>query len=65
MEPDIIIKIAGMGLLIAMVCQILTKAGRDDIATLATVAGIIAVLFVVLDMAVDLFNRVQAAFHFS
>lgn len=65
MEPDIIIKIAGMGLLIAMVCQILTKAGREDIATLATVAGIIAVLFVVLDMAVDLFNRVQAAFQFS
>lgn len=64
MQPDVIIKIAGIGLLIAMVCQILTKAGREDIATLATIAGIILVLFTVLDMAADLFTRVQETFLF-
>lgn len=62
MQTDVILKIAGIGLLIAMVCQILTKAGREDIATLCTVAGMMVVLFMVLDMAVDLFSRVQTAF---
>lgn len=64
MEPDVIIKIAGLGLLLAIVCQILTKAGREDMATLATVAGIIVVLFTIVDLAADLLNRVQAAFLF-
>ena len=62
MEPDVIIKIAGLGLLLAIICQILTKAGREDMATLATVAGIIVVLFTIVDLAADLINRVQDVF---
>ena len=58
MQPELIIKIAGMGLMIAIVCQLLTKAGREDIATLTTVVGIILVLFQVLDLVADLFRRV-------
>ena len=54
MEPDVIIKIAGFGLIIAIVCQVLTKAGREDIATLATIAGIIVVLFTIVDLAANL-----------
>ncbi len=64
MQPDIIIKITGIGLLVAFVCQILTKSGREDMATLATVAGIILVLFTVLDLVSELLNRVQAIFLF-
>ncbi len=64
MQPELIIKIAGMGLMIAIVCQLLTKAGREDIATLTTVVGIILVLFQVLDLVADLFRRVQAIFLF-
>lgn len=64
MQADLIIKIAGMGLLIAIVCQLLTKAGREDIATLATLVGIVLVLFTVLDLVADLFGRVQALFLF-
>lgn len=64
MEPDLIIKITGIGLLVAIVCQILTKAGREDMATLTTLAGIIVVLFTVLDLVADLLNRVQSIFLF-
>ena len=38
MQIDVLLKIAGVGLLIAIICQALTQAGRQDIATLATVA---------------------------
>ncbi len=65
MEPEILIRIAGMGLLIAVICQLLTKAGREDMATLVTVAGIILTLFTVLDLVKDLFGRLQSIFLFS
>ena len=44
MQIDVLLKIAGIGLLVTVICQVLTKAGREDIATLATVAGMILVL---------------------
>lgn len=65
MEPDILIKIAGIGLLIAVICQLLTKAGREDIATLVTVAGIIVVLFTVLDLVTTLLERMRNVFLLS
>ncbi|MBQ6950868.1 MAG: stage III sporulation protein AC [Clostridia bacterium] len=65
MEPDILIKIAGVGLLIAVICQLLTKAGREDIATLVTVAGIIVVLFTVLDLVTTLLERMRNVFLLS
>lgn len=64
MEADVIIKIAGFGLIIAIVYQVLTKAGREDIATLATIAGIIVVLFTIVDLAADLLSKVQSVFLF-
>lgn len=65
MEPDLLIKIAGIGLMIAVIYQVLSKAGREDIATLVTVAGVILVLFTVLDLVTELFSRVQAMFLLS
>ena len=65
MEPDILIKSAGVGLLIAVICQLLTKAGREDIATLVTVAGIIVVLFTVLDLVTTLLERMRNVFLLS
>ena len=65
MEPDILIKIAGVGRLIAVICQLRTKAGREDIATLVTVAGIIVVLFTVLDLVTTLLERMRNVFLLS
>ena len=41
LQIDVLLKIAGIGLLVTAICQVLTRAGREEIATLATVAGIL------------------------
>ncbi len=63
MQIDVLLKIAGIGLLVTVICQVLTRAGREDIATLATVAGMILVLLMVIALAGELLNQVQAVFH--
>ncbi len=63
MQIDVLLKIAGIGLLVTVICQVLTRAGREDIATLATVAGMILVLLMVISLAGELLNQVQAVFH--
>ena len=63
MQIDVLLKIAGIGLLVTVICQVLTRAGREDIATLATVAGMILVLLMVISLAGELLSQVQAVFH--
>ncbi|MBE5782948.1 MAG: stage III sporulation protein AC [Clostridiales bacterium] len=62
MQIDVLLKIAGVGLLVTVICQVLAKAGREDIATLATVAGIMLVLLMVVSLAGELLARVQSVF---
>ena len=59
METDIIIKIAGIGLLTALVCVILKRSDRDDIAQFATLAGLIVVIVLVIDMVSGLFDTIK------
>ncbi len=63
MQIDVLLKIAGIGLLVTAICQVLTRAGREDVATLATVAGVIVVMWMVVNLAGELLNQVQAVFH--
>lgn len=60
MDVDIILKIAGVGLLTAIVCVILKKSDRDEIATFATLAGLIIVAVLVLDMLGGLFDTLKS-----
>lgn len=62
MEIDIIFKIAAIGILTAVINQILKLAGKDEITTFVTLAGIIIVLFTIVDMISDLFNTVKTLF---
>ena len=64
MGGEIIFKIAGIGLLTAIISQILKQTGKDEISTLATVAGIIIVLFMVLNLIGDLFDTLKTLFQF-
>ncbi len=61
---EIILKIAAIGILTAVVNQVLKYAGKDEIATLATLAGVVVVLLMVIDMISDLFNTVKNLFLF-
>jgi len=62
MRIDVLLKIAGVGLLVAVICQALTRAGREDIATLAGVAGMLVVLLTVISLAGELLMQVQSVF---
>ncbi|MCL2540673.1 MAG: stage III sporulation protein AC [Firmicutes bacterium] len=62
MGVEIIFKIAAIGILIAVVGQVLKQAGKDEIATLTTLAGLIVVLFMVIELISQLFNTVRNLF---
>lgn len=61
---EIIFKIAGIGILTAVVGQVLKQTGKDEIATLTTLAGLVIVLLMVLDLITDLFDNVKTMFNF-
>lgn len=62
MDVDIIFKIAGIGIAIAVINQILNKAGREDYALMTTLAGIVVVLFFIIRMISDFFDTVKTLF---
>ena len=62
MDISIIFKIAAVGIIITIICQILKKSDRDDIATIVSLVGLIIVLTVVITMIADLFEQIMALF---
>ena len=62
MGIEIIFKIAVIGILTAVVNQVLKHAGKDEIATLATLAGVVIVLVMIVDMISQLFESVKVLF---
>ena len=62
MNIDLVFKIAAIGILIAVLNQLLVRAGRDDIALLTTIAGLIIVLLMVVDLVSNLFESVKHIF---
>ena len=60
MEIESIFKIAGVGILTAMINIILKKSDKDEIATFVTLAGLIIVLVMVLDMLGGLFDSLRS-----
>ena len=62
MEVEIIFKIAAIGILTALISVLLKKSDKDEIATLVTIAGLILVLLIVIDMIVQLFDVIQGPF---
>jgi stage III sporulation protein AC len=62
MDIGILFKIAAVGILITVICQILKKSDRDDIATLVSIVGLVIVLAVVVGMVGDLFADIQSIF---
>lgn len=63
MEIDLLFKIAGVGILVAVLNQVLNKAGREDQAMMITITGLIIVLMLVVDKISELFNSVRSIFN--
>ena len=61
-DVDVIFKIAAIGIAVAVLSQILSRAGRDDQALLTTLAGIVVVLVLVIQMIAELFETIRTLF---
>ncbi len=62
MDVDLIFKIAAIGILVAVLHQVLSRAGRDEQAMLTTLAGLVVVLMMVVQEIAALFDLVKALF---
>ncbi len=62
MDISILFKMSAIGIIITIICQILKKSDRDDIATLVSIVGLVIVLGVVVGMVGDLFTQIKEIF---
>jgi stage III sporulation protein AC len=61
-DVDIIFKIAAIGIIVAVLNQVLIRAGREDQAMMTTLAGIIVVLVIIIQMVNEFFIAVKTMF---
>ena len=64
MDVDLIFKIAAVGILVAVLNQLLSKSGRDDQAMLVTLAGLIVALLAMIGEIKNLFDVIKSTFGF-
>ena len=62
MDISLILKVAGVGILVAVSCQILAKYGRDDQSMFVGIAGIIVVLLLLVGELAELYDTVRDVF---
>ena len=62
MNIDLIFQIAGIGIVIAVINQLLSKAGRDDIALLLTIAGLVGVMCIITREIGGFFTEIKDIF---
>ncbi len=62
MDVDLIFRIAAIGILVSVLNQVLTRSGRDEQATMVTLAGLVVVLMLVVQEISELFDLVKTLF---
>ena len=63
-DIDLIFKIAAVGLIVSILNQVLVRTGREEQATMTSLAGLVVVLMIVVQRIADLFELVKTLFHF-
>ena len=64
MNVDLIFKIAAIGILVAVLNQLLIRSGREEQAMMTTLAGLVVVLMMMVQEISDLFDLVKTLFNF-
>ena len=64
MDIDLIFKIAAVGIIVSVLNQVLSRSGRDEQATMTTLAGLVVVLMIVAQRIAALFDLVKTLFRF-
>jgi stage III sporulation protein AC len=62
MAVDFILKLAGVGMIVSITCQVLSKAGREEQATLVSIGGIVLALLLLVERIGELFDAVFRVF---
>ena len=62
MEVDLIFKIAAIGIIVAVLNQVLIRSGREEQAMMTTLAGLIVVLMMIITEISDLFTTIKSIF---
>ncbi len=64
MDIGLILKVAGVGILVSVACQILSRSGREEQSMLVSLAGVILVLTMLMGEIAQLFSSVREIFGF-
>lgn len=64
MEIDLIFKIAAIGIIVSILNQVLSRSGREEQATMTSLAGLVVVLMILAQKISDLFELVKTLFQF-
>ena len=62
MGVELIFKIAAVGIVVSILNQVLIRSGREEQALMTTLAGLIVVLFMLIDQISALFDKIQTVF---
>ena len=64
MDIDLIFKIAAVGIIVSILNQVLSRSGREDQATMTSLAGLVVVLMILAQKIAELFDLVKNLFEF-
>ncbi len=62
MDVDFIFKVAAIGIIVAVLNQLLVRSGREDQAMLTSLAGLVVVLLMLIDVIGELFSNIKSVF---
>lgn len=65
MDISVLFKIAAIGIIVTVICQVLKKSDRDDVATVVSIVGLVIVLTVAVGMIGDLFAEIKQIFELT
>ena len=64
MDIDLIFKIAAVGIIVSILNQVLVRSGREEQATMTSLAALVVVLMIVVQRIAELFDMVMTLFEF-
>lgn len=62
MDFELILKVAGVGMIVTVICQLMSKAGRDEQSTMVSLVGMVVILILLADKLGDLVRTLREVF---
>jgi stage III sporulation protein AC len=62
MDVELVLKVAGLALIITVVCQIMSRAGREEMSTMLSLSGMVMILLLIAERIAQLINTLRGAF---